>query len=72
MITDIITHTSKSSIDHPDPEVQDHGSLKDILRYNKNHSWEVVGQMKVARADHTVRGCLTVLSVILPETLCCV
>ena len=26
--------------------------LKDILRYNKNHTWEEVGQMKEARYSH--------------------
>ena len=29
--------------------------LKDILQYNKkNHTWEVVGMMKDARAGHAV------------------
>ena len=28
--------------------------LKDILRYNKNHTWEEVGQMKEARSSHAV------------------
>ena len=28
--------------------------LKDILRYNKNHTWEEVGQMKEARQDHAL------------------
>ena len=28
--------------------------LSDILRYNKNHTWEEVGQMKEARFDHAV------------------
>ena len=28
--------------------------LKDILRYNKNHTWEEVGQMKEARDGHSV------------------
>ena len=28
--------------------------LKKILRYNKNHTWEDVGQMKEARNDHAV------------------
>ena len=28
--------------------------LKDILRYNKNHTWEEVGQMKKARRHHAV------------------
>ena len=28
--------------------------LKNILRYNKNHTWEEVGQMKEAREDHAV------------------
>ena len=28
--------------------------LKDILRYNKNHTWEEVGQMKVERTYHAV------------------
>ena len=28
--------------------------LKDILRYNKNHNWEEVGQMKEARAGHAL------------------
>ena len=28
--------------------------LKDILRYNKNHTWEEVGQMKEARRYHAV------------------
>ena len=29
-------------------------SLKDILRYNKNHTWEKVGQMKKERSYHAV------------------
>lgn len=29
-------------------------SLSDILRYNKNHTWEEVGQMKEARYYHAV------------------
>ena len=29
-------------------------SLKDILRYNKNHTWEEVGEMKEGRSDHAV------------------
>jgi len=29
-------------------------SLSDILRYNKNHTWEEVGQMKEARRWHAV------------------
>ena len=28
--------------------------LKNILRYNKNHTWEEVGQMKEARYKHAV------------------
>ena len=28
--------------------------LKDILRYNKNHTWEEVGEMKEGRSDHAV------------------
>jgi len=28
--------------------------LSDILRYNKNHTWEEVGQMKEARSGHAV------------------
>ena len=32
----------------------DDNPLKDILRYNKNHTWEEVGQMKVARQNHAV------------------
>ena len=28
-------------------EDNDRNSLKDILRYNKNHTWEEVGKMKV-------------------------
>ena len=28
--------------------------LKDILRYNKNHTWEDVGQMQEARKCHAV------------------
>ena len=27
-------------------------NLKDILMYNKNHTWEEVGQMQVARSVH--------------------
>ena len=30
--------------------------LSDILRYNKNHTWEEVGQMKEARKGHAVAG----------------
>ena len=32
----------------------DRNYLKDILRYNKNHNWEEVGQMKDARVGHAV------------------
>ena len=28
--------------------------LKNILRYNKNHTWEEVGEMKEGRSDHAV------------------
>ena len=28
--------------------------VKDILRYNKDHTWEEVGQMKKARSYHAV------------------
>ena len=28
--------------------------LKDILRYNKNHTWEEVGQMREARYNHAL------------------
>ena len=32
----------------------DGNDLKNILRYNKNHTWENVGQMKEARGYHAV------------------
>ena len=32
----------------------DRNYLKDILRYNKNHTWEEVGQMKEGRDHHAV------------------
>jgi len=32
----------------------DGNSKKDILRYNKNHTWEEVGQMKKAKSKHAV------------------
>merc|ERR1712038_1804198 len=32
----------------------DGNSLSDILRYNKNHTWEEVGQMKEGRRYHAV------------------
>ena len=32
----------------------DDGVLKDILRYNKNHTWEEVGKMKVGRTWNAV------------------
>jgi len=32
----------------------DENPLSDILRYNKNHTWEEVGQMKEARRGHAV------------------
>ena len=35
-------------------EDNDDNSLKDILRYNKNHTWEKIGQMKDARRGHAV------------------
>ena len=33
----------------------DRNSLKKILRYNKNHTWEEVGDMKEARSNHAIR-----------------
>ena len=32
----------------------DVSNLKDILRYNKNHTWEEVGQMREARYNHAL------------------
>ena len=32
----------------------DGDNLKEILRYTKNHTWEEIGQMKVARYWHAV------------------
>ena len=32
----------------------DENDLNDILRYNKNHTWEEVGQLKEARSWHAV------------------
>ena len=35
-------------------EDNDRNCLKDILRYNKNHTWDEVGQMNEARHSHAV------------------
>ena len=32
----------------------DVSNLEDILSYNKNHTWEAVGQMKEARHNHAL------------------
>ena len=32
----------------------DGSDLKDILKYNKNHTWEEVGQMRKGRLLHAV------------------